>query len=165
MSRTLPLPIEFDLPRGWHAAPPDEVGAPGAAFVAVHLPSDAGFTASVTIDGEYRPDSATLSEIADESVQRLGRTVTSPTVADRREAGSADAPGLTQTVAFSAAVGGVSRDLMQSQVYLSMLDVDDPRKRAVVRLILTSTESQHPAVLGDFRDLVRTVRPGRRVAP
>ncbi|MFI5878128.1 hypothetical protein [Streptomyces sp. NPDC051554] len=162
MSTTVPVPIEFDLPEGWRAAPPDEVGAPGAAFVAVRLPSDAGFTANVTIDGEYRPDAATLAEIADESVEHLGRAATSVTVTSRRETGSVDAPGLTQTVAFSAVVDGTNRDLVQSQVYLSMLDVADPGKRAVIRLVLTSTASQHPAVLDDFRDFVRTVRPGPR---
>jgi hypothetical protein len=30
----LPVRIEFRLPDGWQAAPPDEVGTPGAAFVA-----------------------------------------------------------------------------------------------------------------------------------
>lgn len=161
MSTTLPVPIEFDLPEGWRAAPPDEVGAPGAAFVAVHLPSDGGFTANVTIDGEYRPDTATLADIADESVKHLGEAGVAAAVTGRRETGSVDAPGLTQTLTFSAVVGEMTRDLVQSQVYLSMLDVADPRKRAVIRLVLTSTASQHPAVLDDFRDFVRTVRPGR----
>ncbi|MFF0837393.1 MULTISPECIES: hypothetical protein [unclassified Streptomyces] len=160
MTTSLPVPIDFDLPEGWRAAPPDEVGAPGAAFVAVHLPSDGGFTANITIDGEFRPDPATLPEIADESVRRLGRAVTSVMVTGRRETGSPEAPGLTQRLSFSTIAGGVSRDLVQSQVYMSMLDVSDPHKRAVIRLILTSTAAQHPAVLDDFSDLVRTVRPG-----
>ncbi|MEV5738201.1 hypothetical protein [Streptomyces sp. NPDC052292] len=160
MTTSLPVPIDFDLPEGWRAAPPDEVGAPGAAFVAVHLPSDGGFTANITIDGEFRPDPATLPEIADESVRRLGRAVTSVMLTGRRETGSPEAPGLTQRLSFSTIAGGVSRDLVQSQVYLSMLDVSDPHKRAVIRLILTSTAAQHPAVLDDFSDLVRTVRPG-----
>ncbi|MGW5330194.1 hypothetical protein [Streptomyces sp. NPDC004014] len=160
MTTSLPVPIDFDLPEGWRAAPPDEVGAPGAAFVAVHLPSDGGFTANITIDGEFRPDPATLPEIADESVRRLGRAVAPVMVTERRETGSPEAPGLTQRLSFSTIAGGVSRDLVQSQVYMSMLDVSDPHKRAVIRLILTSTAAQHPAVLDDFSDLVRTVRPG-----
>jgi hypothetical protein len=159
MATSLPTPIEFELPEGWRAAPPDEVGAPGAAFVAIHLPSDAGFTSNITIDGEYRPDPATLPQIADESVQRLDQAVTSVTVNGRREVGSVDAPGLTQTLAFSAVIGGVSRDLVQSQAYLAMQDVSDPRKRVVIRLVLTSTASQHSVVLDDFRDFVRSVRP------
>ncbi|MDQ0941820.1 hypothetical protein [Streptomyces sp. V1I1] len=159
MATTLPVPIEFELPEGWRAAQPDEVGAPGAAFVALHPQPDAGFTANITIDGEYRPDAATLSEIAHESVERLSQAAASIVVTGRREIGSADAPGFTQALALSAVVGGVLRDLVQSQVYLSMLDLADPRKRAVIRLVLTATASQHPAVLDDFQDFVRTVRP------
>ncbi|MFJ5261479.1 hypothetical protein ACIQAC_13540 [Streptomyces sp. NPDC088387] len=165
MTTTLPVPITFQLPQGWHAAPPDEVGAPGAAFVAVRPPSDAGFTANITVDGEYRPDAATLTEIADESVEDLGQAVIAVEVTGRRAAGSADAPGLTQTLAVSAVVDGVSRDLLQSQVYLSLLDVADPRKRAVIRLVLTSTARQHRAVVNDFQDFVRTVRPDTGTKP
>ncbi len=159
MSTTLPVPIEFELPEGWRAAPPDAAGAPGAAFVALHPRPDGGFTANITIDGEYRPDEATLSEIAHESVERLRGAATSVVVTGSREAGSADAPAFTQTLAVSAVIDGASRDLVQSQVYLAMLDVADPRVRAVIRLVLTATEFQHPAVLADFQDFVRTVRP------
>jgi len=159
MATTLPVPIEFELPEGWHAAPPDEVGAPGAAFIALYPQSDAGFTANITIDGAYRPDAATLPDIAHESVEHLRQADAMVEVTASREIGSADAPGLTQTLAVAAVVGGVPRDLIQSQVYLSMLDVADPGKRAVIRLVLTATASQHPEVLDDFQDFVRTVRP------
>ena len=159
MPTTLPVPIEFELPEGWHAAPPDVAGAPGAAFIALYPRPDAGFTANITIDGEYRPDATALPDIAQESVEHLRQAATSVEVTGRREIGSAEAPGLTQTLAVSAVVGSVRRDLIQSQVYLSMLDVADPRKRSVIRLILTATTSQHPTVLDDFRDFVRTVRP------
>jgi hypothetical protein len=159
MPTTLPVPIQFKLPDGWRADPPDAVGAPGAAFVARHPQPDAGFSANITIDGEYRPDVAALSEIAHESVERLRQATTSVEVTGHREFGSEDAPGFTQTLAVSAIVNGVARDLVQSQVYLSMLDVADPRKRAVIRLVLTATASQFPSVLGDFQDFVRTVRP------
>ncbi|MEU7301875.1 hypothetical protein [Streptomyces sp. NPDC007206] len=160
MPTTLPIPVQFDVPEGWRFAPPDEVGAPDAAFVAIHLPSDSGFTANITVDGDYRPDSATLPEIADESVARMSETVTSVLVVDRRETGSTDAPGLAQTLAFSVVAGGKKSDLLQSQVYLSVLDVHNPHRRVVVRMMLTSTASQHPDLLDDFRDLVRSVRPG-----
>lgn len=159
MATTLPVPIEFELPDGWHAAPPDQVGAPGAAFVALHPQADAGFTANITIDGEYRPDAATLSEIAHESVRRLSQAAMSVMVIDRHEIGSAAAPGFTQTLMLSAVVGGAPHDLIQSQVYLSILNVADSRERAVIRLVLTATASQHPSVQRDFQHFVRTVRP------
>ncbi|GHD51083.1 hypothetical protein GCM10010317_031320 [Streptomyces mirabilis] len=41
----------------------------------------------------------------------------------------------------------------------NQLDATDPRKPSVIRLALTATASQHPAVLGDFRDFVHRVRP------
>lgn len=160
----LPVPIEFELPEGWKTAPPEQVGAPGAAFVAVYFLPDSGFTANMTIDGEFRPDPATLADIADESVRRLGQAVVAVTVGARRETGSAEAPGLMQRLTFTSTVGGVSHDLVQVQVYLSLLDVADSRQRAVIRLILTCTASQHPTVLDDFQAFVRTVRPDTRTA-
>ncbi|MFB0617550.1 hypothetical protein [Streptomyces sp. AGS-58] len=38
-----------------------------------------------------------------------------------------------------------------------MLDVGDPRRRVVLRPMFTATASQRPALLADFRDLVRSV--------
>ncbi|RKT03218.1 hypothetical protein BX286_1142 [Streptomyces sp. 3211.6] len=70
------------------------------------------------------------------------------------------APALIQRLAFQAVAGGVRRALVQSQVYLSMADVAEPRRRAVVRLVLTATAGQHDEVLGDFQDFVSSVRPG-----
>lgn len=164
MPTTLPVPIEFELPEDWRAASPDDVGAPGAAFVALHRQPDAGFTANITIDGEYRPDETTLPEIAHASVERLSQAATSAVVTGSSEIGSADAPGFTQTVALSAIVSGVLRDLVQSQVYLSMLDVTDRHQRAVIRLVLTATASQHASVLRDFQNFVRSVRPDTSAA-
>ncbi|WP_234046498.1 hypothetical protein [Streptomyces adelaidensis] len=94
----------------------------------------------------------------------MSQAATSVVVTGRREIDSADAPGFTQTLAVSAVVGGVPRDLVQSQVYLSMLDVADPHERVVIRLVLTATASQHPAVLHDFQDFVRTVSPDSNAA-
>ncbi|MDQ0764299.1 hypothetical protein [Streptomyces canus] len=162
MATTLPVAIEFELPHGWRAAPPDEVGAPDTAFIALHPQPDAGFTANITIDGEYLPDSATLREIADGSVARVRKAGAVVEITDRREMGSKEVPGLIQKLAIAATVSGVPRDLVQTQAYLCLLDVADPHKRAVIRLVLTSTAAQHQAVVGDFEDFVRTVRPGTR---
>ncbi|MGW0769876.1 hypothetical protein [Streptomyces sp. NPDC002676] len=48
---------------------------------------------------------------------------------------------------------------------MAMLAVVGLVGRFRVRLMLTSTASQHPALLDDFRDLVRTVRPGESATP
>ncbi|MER6449531.1 hypothetical protein DEJ51_09440 [Streptomyces venezuelae] len=158
MPTTLPVPIEFRLPEGWLPARPEEFD-PGVAFAAVHPRPDAGFTANITIDGGFPKDGVTLAEIADASVAQLGEFAESVELVHRREVGSEDAPALTQRLSFSAVADGVARELTQSQVYLSLVDTGDPRKRAMIRLALTSTAAQHDSVLGDFQDFVRTVRP------
>ncbi|MFB7258147.1 hypothetical protein [Streptomyces nojiriensis] len=162
MPTTLPVPIEFRLPEGWLAARPQGADDAEVAFAAVHPRPDAGFAANITIDGGFPKDGVTLEELADASVERL-RAFAEPgsvVVVHRREAGSADAPALTQRLGFAALTDGdVRRDLVQSQVYLLLVDTGDPHKRAVIRLALTATAAQHDGVLGDFQDFVRTVRP------
>src|SRR3954464_13245982 len=97
MATTLPVKISFSLPDGWQAAPPDEVGAPGAAFVALHPASiDGGFTANLTIAGRMRNDSATMWDIAAESVQRLEQAGALE-VAKKSEVGAPGLPGLTDS--------------------------------------------------------------------
>ncbi|WP_330300390.1 hypothetical protein [Streptomyces sp. NBC_00503] len=159
MPATLPVPIEFRLPDGWLPAKPNGLDDEAVAFAAVHPRPDAGFAANITIDGRLLAEAETLAGVADESVERL-RSVGDPELeAQRREVGSADAPALAQRVSLSAVVGGVRRDLVQSQVYLCLQDIVDPHKRAVIRLALTATEAQHDAVLSEFQEFVRTVRP------
>ncbi|MER6713592.1 hypothetical protein [Streptomyces sp. NPDC000877] len=68
-------------------------------------------------------------------------------------------PALAQRLVFSTVVDGAHRGLVQSQVYLSLSDVKNSHKRAVIRLTLTATAGQHDAILGDFQDFVRTVVP------
>ncbi|WP_328621178.1 hypothetical protein [Streptomyces sp. NBC_00354] len=157
MPTTLPVPIEFSLPEGWQSAPPDEVGAPGVAFIALHSQPDAGFTANITVDGDFRPDAATLADMAEESVERVRQVAESVVVTSRRELGSEASPGLAQRLTLSAVAGGVRRDLVQSHVYLAVLDLENPHRRAVIRLILTSTAAQEDSVVGDYRDFLRTV--------
>lgn len=159
MPTTLPMPIEFGLPEGWLPARPEGFDAAGVALAAVHPQPDAGFAANIIIDGEASPTSITLADLANESVERLREVAESVEMTHRREVGSADAPALTQRLAFSSVIDGTRRELVQPQVYLSLSDIGDPHKRAVIRLALTATAAQHDAVLGDFQDFVRTVCP------
>ncbi|MDK9496316.1 hypothetical protein QEZ40_000765 [Streptomyces katrae] len=159
MPATLPVPIGFSLPDGWLPARPDGLDAEGVAFAAVHPRPDAGYAASITVDGGFPDAPPALAELADASVERLRGTAAQVEVADRREAGSADAPALVQRLSLSAVAGGSRRDLVQSQVYLLLKDVAAPLASAVIRLTLTATAAQHDAVLGEFQDFVRSVRP------
>ncbi|MFE6688457.1 hypothetical protein ACFVFQ_18545 [Streptomyces sp. NPDC057743] len=157
MATTLPVKIEFSLPEGWQSAPPDEVGAPGAAFVALHPESREGFTANITIAGTLQ-DETDLVTIAEESVQRL-REAATVNIAERKQVGNPAAPALTQTLRISTSLRGRLLDLIQSQVYLVMQDVHDPTQRAVIEIALTAKPTQLDLVAEDFKDFVRSLRP------
>lgn len=159
MATELPVRIEFRLPDGWTPAPPDEVDAPDAAFVALHPRTAGGFTPNITIAGQHRPDDASLDAIADESVRRLGHSVGTTQVRNRTETGSTEAPCLTQVLDILTKRQDAPGALVQCQVYLSMLDVHEPAKRAVIQLVLTCTREQLDGEIGDFQEFVRTVRP------
>jgi hypothetical protein len=158
MVTELPVRIEFSLPDGWQAAPPDEVGAPGIAFVALHPdPGGAnGFVANLTIAGELREPAVPMATIADESVRRLESVAESVLVRDRAEFDSGAAPGMTQVVELAMADG---KRLLQTQVHLPM--VNSLGQRAVLELVLTCTPEQLADVRGGFEEFVGTVRPAK----
>ncbi|RZS31242.1 hypothetical protein EV193_115121 [Herbihabitans rhizosphaerae] len=159
MATELPVRIEFSLPEGWESVPPNSVGAVLAAFVAVHPASVDRFTANITITGQIRPPEQTMIEIADESVSRLEGADVPVSVRKRVEAGSPESPGLSQVLDLGATVHSQSMELVQCQGFVSMVDVDDPDKRAVIELVLTCRPSQLETVFPDFQDFVRSVRP------
>jgi hypothetical protein len=100
-----------------------------------------------------------LPELAGESVRRIQGAAESVAVVSQREVGSESAPALTQRLTFSVVPGGLRRDLIQSQVFLSLLDAGHPGEQVVIRSYSTSTAAQHGAVLQDLQEFVRTVRP------
>ncbi|MFE5626597.1 hypothetical protein ACFQ8S_31610 [Streptomyces virginiae] len=155
MPTALPVPIEFRLPDGWLPALPE--GDTGVAFAARHPEPDHGFAANITLDGGYPPPGQTLAECADDALERLREAAESVRVLQRHEFGDPDAPGLTQRLSFSAVAGGVRRDLVQSQVFVSVVDVGDPDKHALIRLVLTATAARFHSVLPDFQEFLRTV--------
>ncbi|MQA09833.1 MAG: hypothetical protein GEU98_15040 [Pseudonocardiaceae bacterium] len=155
----LPIRITFSLPDGWQAAPPDEVGASGVAFVALHPGSADGFTPNITIAGQFRDPELSMEAIADESVRRLEDETGTVQVRQRTDVGSEGAPGITQVLDIMATVDNRPLPLVQCQVHVSMHDIDDPSKRAVIELILTCKPTQLEDVFGDFQEFVRTVRP------
>ncbi|OXY90032.1 hypothetical protein BEK98_35650 [Streptomyces diastatochromogenes] len=111
-----------------------------------------------------RNDSATMWQIADESVPRLEQAGTVEVV-KKSEVGTPDIPGLTdapgvvQNLRLHTTLKGEPLELLQSQVYLGMEDVRNTAKRAVIELVLTAKPSQMAEVLDDFKAFLRTVRP------
>jgi len=161
MVTELPVRIEFSLPDGWQAAPPDEVGAAGVAFVAVHPASNNGgangFTTNLTIAGEILDPAVPMATIADESVRRLEGVAESVGVRGRTEF-SPDAPGMTQVLDIDM---GQGKQLVQCTIYLAADDVHDPSRRAVLELVLTCTPEQFDEALPDFQRFVGTIRPAQ----
>ncbi|MFR9674172.1 hypothetical protein [Streptomyces sp. TR02-1] len=165
MAGTLPVPLTCELPPGWKAAPPDEVGAPHAALVALHLASRGqGFMPNITLTGRVRTDGASLGRIGDESIERLRESVGPVRVVKRTEVGTSEAPGLVdrpglvQNVRIDATVNEQRMELAQSQFLLVLEDEHQPGKRAEVEIALTARSEQLHDLLEDFQSFLRTVR-------
>lgn len=159
MASELPVPIEFRLPEAWRPAEPDVVGAPTAAYVALR-PEPAGeFVANVTVSGELDTADRSLVGYADESLERLRRTAPDVQLTMRSEVGSEHVPGLTQIVTLSTDVHGTQRDIVQVHVFLSLPDSQQPERRAIIELVLSSVPEEVDQVVGDFRDFVGSVAP------
>lgn len=162
MATQLPVRIEFRLPDGWKAAPPDEVGAPGAAFVALHSGSaDHGFTANITVAGQIRAPNLSLDALGDESVRRLTEAMDSVSLRERTHAGSAATPAMTQLLDLTTTTNQRTLNLIQNQVYLSVRDMDEPAVHATLEFTLTCTPNQVTTVLDDFRTFVAGIQASR----
>lgn len=159
MTTKLPLPIEFSLPDGWNGVPPDEAGAPGVAFVAVHAGAGHDFTPNITIDGEIPADGTTLEEVADRSVELMRSFASSVALVERIEGGEDEVRTLRQQISFTVTVEGKRHALLQTQIYLFLADDRDHAHHGVVRLALTAAVAEHDDLLEDFFEVVRSVTP------
>jgi hypothetical protein len=162
VATTIPVPIEFALPDGWRSVPPDEVGAPDAAFVALH-PGTArdGFTPNISISGEIREDDASLAEIGDEAVEKLRAAGAQDVQLGRRnDVGTAERPALTQAVKLTVPLQGTPRELVQFQVFLVFHDHQDQRREAIVHVVLSALlADQFEHVIDDFHKFLETIEP------
>ncbi|MFJ9173377.1 hypothetical protein [Streptomyces sp. NPDC102360] len=166
MPETLPVPLTCEVPPGWQSAPPEEVGAPHAAFVALHLASrGSGFIPNITLSGRPRETAVDLHELADESLQRLRDTVGRVELVKRTDVGPgfaqglAGAAGVVQNLRVYAHQNGRPVQLCQSQVLLLVEDINRPGRYAEFEIALTARADQLDEVLDDFQDFLHTVRP------
>lgn len=160
MVTTLPVPIEFSLPPGWKSVSPDAIGTPEAAFVALH-PENAqhGFTPNITISGETHENDVTLVELGDKAVETLRAGARDVKLGRRNETGTPEDPGLTQAVKLNVDLQGEPRDVIQFQVFLTMRDRNNPRRRGVFQVVLSSLPEQFQAVIGDFEKFLSSITP------
>ncbi|MFE6618834.1 hypothetical protein [Streptomyces sp. NPDC057740] len=166
MPGTLPVPLEIALPQGWQSAPPEEVGAPHAAFVALHMASRGqGFVPNITVTGHRLDGSSSLHGLAEESVRRLRENVGAVKVVKRTEVGTSpapgliDAPGIVQNLRIQATVNGQPMELAQSQFLLVLESERQRGERAEIEIALTARTSQLQDVLEDFQSFLSTLRP------
>ncbi|GLZ34757.1 hypothetical protein Lesp02_69440 [Lentzea sp. NBRC 105346] len=164
MVTTIPVPIQFSLPDGWRSAPPDEVGVPEAAFVALHPATSQGFTANITITGEERSADVPLEDIAADAAAKLEAATGMVQIGRQSTMGSPENPALTQAVRTRIKVNGEPRDVVQLQVFLGMQNADDASRRAVLHIALTATPEQFEKVIGDFQKFLKTIKPEQGVA-
>ncbi|WP_298180268.1 hypothetical protein [Saccharomonospora sp.] len=100
-----------------------------------------------------------LTEIADEGLGGLRTSSTDVRVEKREESGTAENPGLTQVVRFSTEVEGRAQELVQVQTYIGMQDTGNPDRRAVLQFVLTVQLEALDQLVGDFQELISSVRP------
>ena len=166
MPGTLPVPLSIELPEGWQSAPPEEVGAPHAAFVALHMASRGqGFMPNITVTGHTLDGPSSLHGLAEESVRRLRETVGAVEVVTRTEVGTSpapgliDAPGIVQNLRIQAIVNGQPMELAQSQFILVLENERQRGERAEIEIALTARTSQLQDVLEDYQSFISTLRP------
>jgi hypothetical protein len=168
MTSTIPTPIEFALPAGWIATPPDDVGAAGAAFVALRPDAQTGgFIPNITMAGECRSENVSFGDLADQSIAALDDTCAAAALSTRTEIaddGTA-AAGLTQLVRIRLEVHGVELDVAQCQVYLALDDIEEDGRHVVLRFSLTATADQISEVVGDFQQFLASVHPAEVLCP
>jgi hypothetical protein len=166
MPGTLPVPLAIELPQGWQSAPPDEVGAPHAAFVALHIPSQGqGFTPNITVTGRTMEGSTSLHRLAEESVQRLRENVGTVDVVKRTEVGTSSAPGLVeapgivQNLRIQATVNQQPMELAQSQFILLLENEQQRNERVEIEVALTAKMHQLKDLLEDFQFFISSLSP------
>ncbi|RSN33066.1 hypothetical protein DMC61_12190 [Amycolatopsis sp. WAC 04169] len=151
------LPLGFDIPDGWVPVEPSSVGAEGAVFVAVHRGTASEFTPNITLSVGQRPDQAQITDIADEAVERLGRTMAALEVVRRKVIGAGVAPGVTQVLRIRT---GEGQDLVQTQVLLTVPGAN-PAERLILEIACTATPEAARGLGDDFRRFVGSVHVRR----
>lgn len=166
----LAVPLAFTLPPRWEQLDPATHGAPGSAMLALYEERGETFTPSITIGIQRRTDGATLEQVADEALARLAEVTDAVEVISRDEVGSGHAPGITQTLLLVTSFGGVTQELVQSQVHIEVPLVPPtpgavPADRLAIELTGTCRRDQAGTILRDFQAFVDSVhvevRPDR----
>lgn len=162
------IPLGFDVPDGWTPMDPATAGSPGVVFLAVRSAAAGSvFTPNITIVLDRRPEGVDLTEVADDSVERLSAVMDRLAVLDRKAVGDRTTPGITQVIRMRTTPGesDQSIELVQTQVHLAIPLGDTPADRIVVELACTATPEQAPEAVPDFQRLVASFHIRGRESP
>jgi hypothetical protein len=159
VSKTLPLPIRFELPGPeWQPVEPESVGVSNAAFLAARQPlGSSTYRPTITISGDWRNDDADLEQIADESVVKVQQEAGHARLADRRSVGTDDAPAVVQVISAAATIRGQLHDLRQLQTVAAYVDAEDHTRRIVVLYTLSCTADQLETAGHEYQQFMATV--------
>lgn len=159
MLEAFPVPIQFRMPNdGWVQSDPSELGIENAAFVAVRRGFHDGYAPVLTVSGGWRTDTASIQQIADESLEVLEQDATDVELVKRTEVGTENAPAIAQSLAGTASYEGRRFDLRRFQAITGIVDVNDPIKRFVIVYSLTCLYRQSEQMKDEFQEFMSTVQ-------
>lgn len=162
MTVELPIEVRFTLPSPrWVPIDPDTEGVRDAAFLAMCQDAPGDYTPLLSLGGGLRLDPATMTEIADESLDLLAHSADDVELVHRRVAQREHAPGVSQMIGATVRVQGRRYDIRQVQALQGVLDVRWPGRRVVLIHTLTCTYAQRRALLPEFASYLTSVRVGQ----
>lgn len=153
-----PVPFRVELPSpAWKPTNPAAVGVTNALFFAMRADTPGDYTPTLTVSGGWRSPGVTVTQVADECLEKLRlEGLTDVELVRRREVESDHAPAVAQTLAGTAVVEGVRHDIRQLQAVFGYVDVASGRTAVLIHS-LTCTYAQEAHLAGEWRDYVASI--------
>jgi hypothetical protein len=158
MMGDLPFSLDLTRPPGWRRVPPDAVGEPAAAYVAVREANiDEPVTPNVVIGVTAMPTAAIdVIALAEAHLARLRATY--PVTVLSREAGGRAGPQAAQLLQIDYTLDEVAVTLKQVQILIVGRDTTDPALAGVIELIMTCPEELFEQAGPEFQELVASIQ-------
>lgn len=153
-----PVPFRMVLPSSaWRPTDPASVGVSNALFFALRADTPGDYTPSLTVSGGWRSPGVSLTQVADECLEKLRlQGLTDVELVRRRKVESEHAPAVAQTLGGTAAIDGVRHDIRQLQAVFGYVDVASGRTAVLIHS-LTCTYAQEVDLAGEWRDYVASI--------
>ena len=157
-SADLPFPIRIELPPRWERVDPAAWGVTNAALFAVRRGLDDEYTPTLSVSGAWRTDSASVEQIADESLTLLNEQgATDVELVTRRVIPGEHAPAVLQAIGATAVIDGRTFDLRQIQAISALTDLSHPQRHAVLIYTVSCTYRQYNEMGREFQAFMASV--------